>query len=115
MIANYSEKVIREKLCEMIILDEMPFITVEGKGFLKFVKPLEPQFKVPSCYTVMKDCLKLLIKDKNTLKNTFLITGQRVCLTTDTLTSVQNMSYMCIIGHFIDPNWTYHKRILAFR
>jgi hypothetical protein len=25
------------------------------------------------------------------------------------------MSYMCIIGHFIDPNWTYHKRILAFR
>jgi hypothetical protein len=62
----------------------------------------------------MKDCLKLYIKDKNTLKNTFLITGQRVCLTTDTWTSVQNMSYMCVAGHFIDPNWTCHKRILAF-
>jgi hypothetical protein len=24
------------------------------------------------------------------------------------------MSYMYITGHFIDPNWTYHKRILAF-
>jgi hypothetical protein len=22
---------------------------------------------------------------------------------------------MCVIGHFIYPNWTYHKRILAFR
>jgi hypothetical protein len=36
MIGNYFEKVIREKLCEMIIVDEMLFITMEGKGFLKF-------------------------------------------------------------------------------
>jgi hypothetical protein len=89
----------------------MPFMTMEGKGFLNFVKALEPQFKVHSRYTVMKDCLKVYIKDKNTLNNTFLITGQRVCLTTDTWTSVQNLSYMCITGHFIDPNWTYHIRI----
>jgi hypothetical protein len=111
MIGNYFEKVIREKLCEMIIVDEMLFITMEGKGFLKFVKTLEPQFKVLSRYTMMKDYFKLYIKDKNTLKNTFLITGQRVCLTTDTWTLVHNMSYMCVIGHFIDPNWTYHKKI----
>jgi hypothetical protein len=25
------------------------------------------------------------------------------------------MNYMCVTGHFIDTNWTYHKRILAFR
>jgi len=98
MIAKYSEKVIREALCEMIIVDEMPFMTVEGKG-----------------YTVMKDCVKLYIRDKNILKNTFFTTGQRVCLTTDTWTSIQNMNYMCITGHFIDTNWKYHKRILAFR
>jgi hypothetical protein len=72
----------------MIIVDEMPFMTVEGKGFLKFVKALEPQFKIPSRYIMMKDCLKLYIKDKNTLKNTFLITGQKVCLTIDTWTSI---------------------------
>jgi hypothetical protein len=63
----------------------------------------------------MKDCLKLYIKNKNTLKNTFLTTGQRVCLITNPWTSIQNMSYMCVTGHFIYPNWTYHKRILAFR
>ena len=83
MIAKFYEKIIREKLCEMIIVNEMPFMMVEGKGFLNFVKALEPRFKVPYRYTVMKDCLKLYIKDKNTLNNTFLITGQRVCLTTD--------------------------------
>ncbi|XP_062158668.1 protein neprosin-like [Alnus glutinosa] len=115
MIAKYSEKVIREALCEMIIVDEMPFMTLEGKGFQKLLRVLEPRFKVPSRYTVMKDCVKLYIRDKNILKNTFFTTGQRVCLTTDTWTSIQNMNYMCITGDFIDTNWKYHKRILAFR
>jgi hypothetical protein len=31
MIIKYSEKVIREALCKMIIVDEMPFMTLEGK------------------------------------------------------------------------------------
>jgi hypothetical protein len=108
MIAKYSEKVIREALCEMIIIDEMPFITVEEKGFQKFFRVLEPRFKVHSCYTMMKDCLKLYMRDKNTLKNIFFMTSQRVCLTIDTWTSIQNMNYMYVTGHFIDPNWTDH-------
>jgi hypothetical protein len=57
MIAKYSEKVIREALCEMIIVDEMPFMIVEGKGFQKQIRVLEPRIKVPSRYTVMKDCV----------------------------------------------------------
>jgi hypothetical protein len=64
MIAKYSEKVIREALCEMIIVDELPFMTVEGKGFQKLLRVLEPRFKVPSRYTVMKDCVKLYMRDK---------------------------------------------------
>jgi hypothetical protein len=42
MIAKYSDKVIREALCEMIIIDEMPFMTVEGKRFQKLLRVLEP-------------------------------------------------------------------------
>jgi hypothetical protein len=67
MIAKYFEKVIREALCEMIIVDEMPFMTMEGKGFQKLLRVLEPRFKVLSRYTVMKDCVKLYMRDKNML------------------------------------------------
>jgi hypothetical protein len=104
MIAMYFEKVIREALCEMIIVDEMSFMTVEGKGFQKLLRVLETRFKVLSRFTVIEDCVKLYMRDKNILKNMFFTTGQRVCLTTDTWTSIQNMNYMCIIGHFIDTN-----------
>jgi hypothetical protein len=44
-----------------------------------------------------------------------MTTVQRVCLTTDTWTSIQNINYMYITAHFIDPKWTLHKRLLALR
>ena len=38
----------------------------------------------------------------------------RICLTTDTWTSVQRINYMCLTAHFIDRDWVLHKRILNF-
>jgi hypothetical protein len=99
MIAKYSEKIIRETLCEIIIMDEMPFSTVNRMGFKKLFKVLEPRFRLPSRYTLMRDCVKLYMRTKETMKTKFLKTSQRVCLTTDTWTSIQNMNYMCITRH----------------
>ena len=39
---------------------------------------------------------------------------QRVCLTTDTWTSIQRINYMCLTAHYIDNNWTLKKKILNF-
>ena len=39
---------------------------------------------------------------------------QRVCLTTDTWTSIQNVNYMVLTAHFIDNDWKLQKRILNF-
>jgi hypothetical protein len=94
----------------MIIVDEMPFSTVDRMGFKKLCKVLESRFKLPSRYTLMKDCVKLYMQTKDTMKIKFSKTGQRVCLTTDTWTSIQNMNYMCITGHSIDPSWKYQKK-----
>jgi hypothetical protein len=109
MIAKYSEKIIWETLCEIIIVDEMHFSTAERMGFKKLFKLIEPRFKLPSRYTLMKDCVKLYMRTKDTMKTKFLKTGQRACLTIDIWISIQNMNYMCITGHFIDPSWKYQK------
>ena len=39
---------------------------------------------------------------------------QRVSLTTDLWTSVQNMSYMVITVHFIDSDWYLNMGIISF-
>ena len=51
---KYNPDECRKKLARMIIMDELPFQFVEGKGFQEFVQELEPRFVLPSRHTVAK-------------------------------------------------------------
>jgi hypothetical protein len=77
---NYDE--CRQALVKMVIIDELPFNFVEGKGFRLFSRTVQPRFDIPSRFTVMRDCLKLDVEEKERLKRA--LKGQRLCLTTDT-------------------------------
>jgi hypothetical protein len=95
----------------MVIIDELPFnFEEEGKGFRLFSRTVQPRFDIPSCFTVMENCLKLYVEEKERLKRA--LKGQRLCLTTDTWTSIQNINHMSITAHWIDNKWNLHKRIL---
>ncbi|KAH0778511.1 hypothetical protein KY290_004938 [Solanum tuberosum] len=71
-----------------------------------------PNFDVPSRVTVARHCLRIYQEEKEKLKE--LIKNQRVCLTSDTWTSIQNYTYMVVIAHWIDDQWNQQKRILNF-
>lgn len=43
-----------------------------------------------------------------------MISGQRVTITIDTWTSIQNINYMVVKAHFLDSDWKLHKRIINF-
>uniref|UniRef100_A0A6N2KMT4 BED-type domain-containing protein n=1 Tax=Salix viminalis TaxID=40686 RepID=A0A6N2KMT4_SALVM len=107
---NYEES--RLALSKMIIIDELPFNFMEGRGFRLFLRTIQPRFDSPSRFTVVKDCLKIYVDEKEKLK--IALRGQRLCLTTDTWTSIQNINYMSLTTHWIDSEWKLHKRILNF-
>jgi hypothetical protein len=54
---NYDE--CRQTLAKMVIIDELPFNFVEGRGFKLFARTMQPRFDIPSRFTIMRDCLKL--------------------------------------------------------
>jgi len=87
---------------KIMAVDELPFRFMEGEGFQDFMKTVEPRFSIPSCFTMMSDCFKFFMSEKEKLKGMFLTSGVRVYLTTDCWTSIQNLNYMCITAHFID-------------
>jgi hypothetical protein len=109
---KYDSDRVRRLLVQYFILCELPFSHVETEGFKLFVNGLEPRFNVPNRITMQRDCLKLYGEEKLQLKA--LMSGQRICLTTDTWTSIQNLNYMCVTAHFIDCDWVLHKKILKF-
>ncbi|CAI0421282.1 unnamed protein product [Linum tenue] len=94
----------------MVITDEKTFRDVEKEGFRRYSRALRPEFIIPSRVTISRDCLALFEAEKQKLKR--VIKTQRVCLTTDTWSSNQNLNYMCLTAHWIDNEWILHKRIL---
>ena len=111
---SFNQEISRKYCARMVILDELPFKTVEHEGFRDFVNMLQPQFQIPSRATITRDCMDLYVSEFESLKKYFAKTKQRVSLTTDLWSSRQNLSYMCLTAHFIDREWAMHKRILNF-
>jgi len=108
----YNVDDIRRAIAEFVILDEQPFRVVEGEGFKKLMAKALPNFELPSRVTVARHCLRIYHEEKEKLKN--LIKNQRVCLTSDTWTSLQNLTYMVVTAHWIDDQWNLQKKILNF-
>ena len=88
----------------MIILDELPFRFVEGRGCRKCMALACPRFHVTSRWTVARDCYQLYVDEKVKLKQVFNTSAIRVSLTIDTWTSLQKINYMCPTGHFIEKD-----------
>jgi len=63
---NYDE--CRQALVKMIVIDELPFNFIEGKGFILFYRTMQSRFDIPSRFTIMRDCLKLYIEENERLR-----------------------------------------------
>ncbi|XP_022882494.1 zinc finger BED domain-containing protein RICESLEEPER 2-like [Olea europaea var. sylvestris] len=110
----FNKEMCRKALVKMIIIHELAFSFVEGVDFKEFVRQLCPKFDVPSRRTITRDVLHLYHETKESLRIKFIKGGQRISLTTDCWTSIQNINYMVVTEHFIDRAWKLHKRILSF-
>ncbi|KAH0766902.1 hypothetical protein KY285_002773 [Solanum tuberosum] len=71
-----------------------------------------PNFELPSRVTVARHCLKIYQEEKEKLKK--LVKNQHICITSDTWTSLQNLTYMVVTAHWIDDEWNLQKKILNF-
>ena len=98
----------------MVIVDELPFRFVDGKDFRNCMAAACPRFRLPSRWTIARDCYQIYVDEKVKLKQLLNASAFKVSLTTDTWTSLQRINYMCLTVHFIDKDWKLHKRIINF-
>ncbi|XP_012568912.1 zinc finger BED domain-containing protein RICESLEEPER 2-like [Cicer arietinum] len=78
------------------------------------LRTLLPQFIIPSRRTVARDSFQLFMEEKVRSKAFFKSDCNRVALTIDYWTSIQNLNYLTLTTHFFDNDWSYQKRIISF-
>ena len=81
----------------MVIQDELPFKFVEGCGFSKFMHAACPRFKIPSRWTISRDCYNIYVNERGHLKTFMKDRCQRISVTTDSWTFIQCINYMCVM------------------
>ncbi|VFQ99853.1 unnamed protein product [Cuscuta campestris] len=70
-LGKYSADALRKGIAKMIIIDELPFKFVEGKGFRKCISIAAPRFKMPSRWTVARDCYGIYLEEQTKIKKLF--------------------------------------------
>jgi hypothetical protein len=90
---KFDQEACRAQLVRTFVCAELPFRFVENEEFQKLLIILQPRFDIPSRYTLRRDIWELYNEELGKLKK-FLKNCGRVCLTTDTWTSNQSLSYL---------------------
>lgn len=110
----FDQEMLKKALVRMILKCDLPFRFVEKEGFIEFCLVWQPQFVMPSRTTIARHCYSVFLEERKVLKDAFAKLSSSICLTSDTWTSIQNSNYMCVTAHFIDSDWTLHKKIINF-
>ena len=103
LVIGFSKEACRLTCAKIIILDELPFSFIEDRDFRHFCNVACPKFDPLFRRTVVKDIYQLYLYEKLLLKKIFEH-GQRVSLTTDTRTSIQNINYMSLTAHYVNSD-----------
>lgn len=107
---KFDQDAIRKSLVKMIIIDELPFKFVEAKRYRKHMKEACLRFRIPSWWIVARNCYKVYVDEKTHMRKFCRSCLGRICLTTNTWTSVQKINYLRLTAHFIDNDWKLQKK-----
>jgi hypothetical protein len=114
---HFDQELSRRDLVQMIVQHGYRFSIVNDIGFQRFVKNLQPQFRMVSYDTVMADSMEIYEGERLKLQNVLLKTPCRVSISVDMWRSSTQMDYLCLTCHFIEhanDEWKLRKRILNF-
>ncbi|XP_005102535.1 zinc finger BED domain-containing protein 4 [Aplysia californica] len=99
-------------LMEMIAADLQPFSIVEDRGFLRFVKGLDPKYSLPSRRTLTRSLLPQLYIDEQAKVMHLLMDTNFVCLTTDHWSSRRIQGFLTVTAHFVTSDWELQACVL---
>ncbi|KAL6540731.1 hypothetical protein OROMI_024614 [Orobanche minor] len=112
--STYKHDEFRELLAIAIAKHNLPLQFVEYEGIRNCFAYLHSGVKTVCRNTIKSDIKKMFSVEKTKLYDMLQSVPGKIALTSDCWTSVTTDGYISLTGHFVDPKWGLHKKILAF-
>ncbi|WVZ83450.1 hypothetical protein U9M48_030596 [Paspalum notatum var. saurae] len=111
----FDPQICRKAMNKFIIHAEIPFLKLEDPYLQPWINTMQPTFHVRGRHTICSDCLKKYEDMKKELQTELQNLDSHVCLTSDIWTSSQNIGYMVVTAHYVDPEFKLKKKIIWFK
>lgn len=112
---TFDQEVSRRDIVNAIILHGYPLNILNHYGLQKFIRGLQPMFKMVTTNTIKKDILNIYDSEKDKIICLLEKLDCRVAITTKIWTAKPTKkSYMAITAHYIDEAWLSRSRLLRF-
>lgn len=105
-------KKIDEALVRMLAVDLQPPSIVEDRGFLNFIRAVDPRYQPPSRRTIMRNILPDHYKRIKQELKVELAEVEYCALTTDLWSSRTTQGYITVTCHFISSDWKLRSIVL---
>lgn len=108
-----DQEVSRRDIVNAIILHGYPLNILNHYGLQKFIRGLQPMFKMVTRKTIKKDILNIYDSEKDKLFCLLEKLDCRVAITTNIWIAKQTKkSYMAVTAHYINEAWVPQSRLL---
>lgn len=97
---------IDRQILKLIVKSFHPFSLVEQLEFKELLAMMNPGYKLPTRKTLSNSLLPKIYQECNEKNQININSAKAVSLTTDTWTSINNVSFMSITAHYLDSNGT---------
>lgn len=110
---TFDQEVSRRDIVNAIILHGYPLNILNHYGLQKFIRGLQPMFKMVTRNAIKKDILNIYDSKKDKIICLLEKLDCRVAITTKIWTAkITEKSYMAITAHYIDEAWVSRSRLL---
>lgn len=103
-LTEKRKREITDAIVEFVAMDMRPVNVVEGEGFRKLMKIMEPDYTVPNRSSI-SNTLSLKYSDLRGQIYALVEKATALSFTTDIWTSVSMEAYMTVTCHFITQEW----------
>ena len=113
---SYDPLRAREAHATYLASAQLPLSMGEDPAFEAYIRTAyNPQFRSVSRNTTRADTIRLFERIRAQIIEDMGTFHASVTCTSDIWTGCNRVGYICVTGHYVDSNWTFQKRLLAFR
>lgn len=111
----FDEDIFMGKLLKWIVLTDQTFSTVDNDEFEDLLGYLKKDIFIKSRKTLMNRLQELFDLKQAALKKLLQTTTSKISITCDLWTSGNTLSFFGITGHWVDEDYEYQERLIAFK